>query len=333
MLIWKSINARLALLEILSTGRLKRRHIQAEAYETLAETTWTRATGRLGEIGLVEGRRSEVEDLIGREWPEWRECRAELVAADLPATPQGHGRLRDLKRASCLPGLPGRINRRTAKSLTGPHSKAGLTVARRRALKQTVPTHDGCVRLRPPAGLSVRTGSGILDLSGIAAVLGEVSIPERAFLDGLTFKGEIRAALLVENLGPWRDLPAPPGWMLAHVPGWDTVAGRLLLDHLTTTPVVHFGDVDPAGVKIMRHLRKHAPGLKWFLPDFWFERLEEFGRRATWPADIDLDFAPTRVRNLVASGLWLEQERIVLDGRITQALEDVLAADNTACAG
>ena len=83
----------------------------------------------------------------------------------------------------------------------------------------------------------------------------------------------------------------------------------------------------------MLHLRQRAPGLKWFLPDFWFERLEEFGLRATWPADIDLAFAPTQVRDLVASGLWLEQERIVLDARITHALEDVLAADSPACAG
>ena len=332
-MIWESINARLALLEILSEGRLKRRRIQAEAYETLAEIPWTRATGRRDEIGLVEGRRTEVVNLIGRAWPEWRECLADLVAEGLPTTPEGYGRLLDIARASGLPDLPSRINRRTALALIGPNSKAGLTDTRRGAFGQTVLTHDGCVRLRPPAGLSARTESGIVDLSGIAAVLGEVSIAERAFLDGLAFEGEIRAALLVENVGAWRDLPAPPGWLLAHVPGWDTVAARHLLDRLTTTPVVHFGDVDPDGVNIMLHLRQRAPGLKWFLPDFWFERLEEYGLRATWPADIDLDFAPTQVRDLAASGLWLEQERIVLDARITEALEDVLAADSPACAG
>ena len=35
-------------------------------------------------------------------------------------------------------------------------------------------------------------------------MLGEVSIPERALLDGLVFEGAIRAVLLVENLGAWR---------------------------------------------------------------------------------------------------------------------------------
>lgn len=48
-------------------------------------------------------------------------------------------------------------------------------------------------------------------------------------------------------------------------------------------------------------------------------------RLATWPPDLDLGFAPAVVRQLAARGLWLEQERIVLDPRMAEALEAVLA--------
>jgi len=325
--IWESENARLALLELLSCGSLKRRRTQLEAYNALAELPWTRATGRRDEIGVVEERRTELAGLIDRVWPGWREVLAGLVAVGLPPTPEGYSRLLDMERAAAIPVLPERINRRTAASLTASHSKASLTEARRGALGGTDTSHDGAIRLRPPDGLSARTANGVVDLSGIAAVLGEVSIPERALLDGLAFEGTIRAVLLVENLGAWRDLFRPPGWLLAHVPGWDTATVGHMLDRTEGVPVVHFGDLDPNGVRIMLHLRRRAPNLKWFLPEFWFELVDVCGLQTTWPQDLDLDFAPARVRSLAARGLWLEQERIVFDPRMADALEATLAAE------
>ncbi len=326
-MIWESDNARLALLELLSRASLKRRRNQLEAYDALAELPWTRATGRRDEIGVVEERRTELAGLIDRVWPAWRDVLADLVAAGLPPTPDGYGRLLDMERAAAIPELPDRINRRTAASLTASHSKGSLTETRRGALGGTDTSHDGAIRLRPPDGLSARTANGAVDLSGIATVLGEVSIPERAFLDGLVFEGAIRAVLLVENLGAWRDLCPPPGWLLAHVPGWDTATVGHMLDRIEGVPVVHFGDLDPNGVRIMLHLRRRVPNLKWFLPEFWFELVDVCGLQTTWPQDLDLNFAPAQVRELVSRGLWLEQERIVFDPRMADALEAVLAAE------
>jgi hypothetical protein len=325
--IWESDNARLALLELLSHGSLKRRRNQLAAYDALAELPWTRATGRRDEIGVVEERRTELAGLIDRVWPAWREVLADLVAAGLSPTPDGYGRLLDMERAAAVPDLPDRINWRTAASLTAPNSKASITETRRSALGGTDISHDGSIRLRPPSGLSARTANGTVDLSGIATVLGEVSIPERALLDGLAFEGDIRAVLLVENLGAWRDLSSPPGWLLAHVPGWDTATVSHLLDRIEGVPVVHFGDLDPNGVRIMLHLRRRAPNLKWFLPEFWFELVDVCGIPTKWPHDLNLDFAPAPVRALAARGLWLEQERVVLDPRMADALEAVLAAE------
>ena len=318
---WKTDEERLALLELLWRGTLKRRRAQADAFDALAELPWTRATGRRDEIRIVEDRRHELAALLERVWPAWREGLAELAARGQPPTPEGWRRLLDARRAEGIPELPARLNRRTAAALTAPHSKAALTEDRRAALGDTEATHDGTVRLRPPRGLVARTRHGELDLAAVAHVLGEVALPERAFLDGLEFSGELRAVLLVENLGAWRDLPAPAGWLLAHVPGWDSTTVVHLLGRLAGVPAVHFGDLDPNGVRIYLHLREWRSDLRWFVPPFWPELIESHGLQAAWPGDLDLGAAPPLVRTLAARGLWLEQEGLVLDPRVTGALE------------
>lgn len=323
---WEMADARLALLELLSRGTLKRRQSQGAAFDTLSELPWTRVTGRRDELGLVEARRHELVALLERVWPAWRAELADLTAHGFPPTPEGWGRCLDARRAEGLPALPERINRRTAAALAAPHSKATLTEGRRSALGVAEATHDGTVRLRPPAGLTARTRRGNVDLAAIALVLGEVAVPERAFLDGLRLEGNLRAVLLVENLGAWRDLPAPAGFLLAHVPGWDTPTVVRLLEHVAHVPVIHFGDLDPNGVRIYLHLREHRPDLRWFVPAFWADFIESHGLRGLWPADLDLSQAPSLLRELAARGLWLEQERIVLDLRLHEALESAAHA-------
>lgn len=323
---WEAADERLALLELLSRGSLKRRRAQGTAFDALAELPWTRVTGRRNELGLVEERRHELVALIERVWPAWRDELADFTAQGLPPTPEGWGRLLDARRAAGIPELPERLNRHTAAALAAPHSKATLTQGRRVALGNTETTHDGTVRLRPPAGLVARTSRGVVDLTAVARVLGEVAIPERAFLDGLQIEGDVRAVLLVENLGAWRDLPAPSGFLLAHVPGWDTTTVADLLDHVAHVPVLHFGDLDPNGVRIYLHLRERRPDLRWFVPAFWAELVDSHGLHAPWPADLDVSAAPPLVRALAARGLWLEQERVVLDDRVGAALESAASA-------
>jgi hypothetical protein len=132
--------------------------------------------------------------------------------------------------------------------------------------------------------------------------------------------------LLVENLGPYRDLVAPAGWLVAHVPGWNTATLRLLLAQVRGVVVVHFGDLDPAGVRIYEHLRAIHPDLRWVVPDFWSERIGTHGLRGEWPPDLVVTAAPPLVRDLAARGLWLEQECIVLDPRLKAALESCAIA-------
>jgi hypothetical protein len=318
---WDRHEHRLALLELAVSGRLGRRKSQHQAWEHLAELPWTRRTGRRDELAIVESRRRELEMLLTQVWPEWAVVAAELKGAGLPISMQGWLRLQDIDRARVAKGLPSRLNHRTATALVGPHSKATLSTPRREALAGLDVMHDGTLRLRTPDGLAVRRGEQELDCTTIGGILGEVVLTERALADGTVLTGRLpKALLLVENLGAYLDIPAPPGWLLAHVPGWDTRTAKLLLQQLRDVPAAHFGDLDPNGVRIMRHMREVRPDLHWVVPEFWTEYLAKGGLRASWPSDLAIDDLPLLVKQLASSGMWLEQELIVLDPRLSQSL-------------
>lgn len=318
---WDRLEHRLALMELVVSGHLRCRKGQQQAWKHLSELPWTQRTGRRDELAVVESHRHELERLLTQVWPEWSAARAELTGAGLPITMKGWLQLQDIERARAAKGFPPRLNRRTATALVGPHSKANLSALRREALADLDMMHDGTIRLRTPGGLRISRGNHELDCAMVAGVLGEVVVTERALADGAVLTGQPpQAVLLVENLGAYLDIPAPPGWLLAHVPGWDTRTGRLLLRQLRDVPVAHFGDLDPNGVRIMRHLRDVRPDLRWVVPEFWSEYLPKAGLPASWPSDFDLDDVPALVKHLFASDMWLEQEVIALDPRLPQAL-------------
>ena len=318
---WERDEDRLALLELLDAGCLRRRSGQDEAWRLLDELPWTRRTGRRDEFELLPEHKNTLVELLDRVWPRWRLGIEALTERGLGPTPTDWRRLQDLVRAEEVMELPHRLNRRTATSAVGPHSKSSLSLIRRAALGDTTVTRDGIVRLRPPPGVCFIRGDATLDATEVAAVLGEIAVTERALLDGTVLTGPLRAALLVENLGPYQDLEPPDGWMVVHVPGWDTATVRLFLAQLREVPVVHFGDLDPAGVRIVRHLREIHPPLRWAVPEFWSEYVDKRALPGEWPDDLNLDGAPELVRDLADRGLWLEQECIAVDSRLRTALE------------
>jgi hypothetical protein len=111
--------------------------------------------------------------------------------------------------------------------------------------------------------------------------------------------------------------------MVAHVPGWNTATVRMLLDALPTVPVVHFGDLDPSGVRVVAHLQLIRPDLVWAVPDFWAEQIPLRVQKGEWPSDLDLQDAPVLVQRLAREGIWLEQEPLALDPRVPRYLEDL----------
>jgi hypothetical protein len=322
---WERIEDRLALLELLTMGVLRRRSAQLTAHTWLSELSWTLASGRRDEVALVLERRSELVALLNRVWPVWRDEHVALLEAGEPPTPAGWSRLADRQRSNALPDLPDRMNRRTAAAMTAPGSKSILTAARLDVLGGLEVVDDGLVRVRPPPGLVARRARQTLALDDVEAVLDEVGISDRALRDGLVLEGAVDAVLLVENLGAWRDMPRPERWMLVHVPGWNTATARQLLHALGEVPMIHFGDLDPNGVRIYRHLREHLPRLGWLIPAFWRESIKMHAQKRDWPDDLDLADTPALVQELAANRMWMEQERIAVDPRLPAAMEEARA--------
>ena len=318
---WDSDGNRFAFLQLVHEGRLTRRESQREAWEWLAQLRWTKATGRRDELALAAGMRGEVEEMLDRRWPAWRDAQARLVEAGLPATHEGWKSLQDAERAGRAGALPRRLNEKTAAAHVGPHSKAGLTDARRTALAGVELTRDGIVRLRPNNGLMLEAADRRINASIFVDIVGELVLNERALRDGTRLTARRPSvALLVENLGPYIDVRVPEDWIVIHVPGWNTATARLALDQLEDIPLLQFGDLDPQGAEIVNHLKKHYPRLRWVVPEFWKECVPKRALKRPWPNDLDLTDAPALVHELKDSGLWLEQETIILDPRLPTAL-------------
>jgi len=318
---WDRQEHKLALLELIATGKLRKRHSQTIAWEWLTQLSWTRESGRRDEIALDDSRASEGKRLLDQVWRDWPDVLTELQSADLPVSERGWRQLQDMDRARVAAGLPPRLNRRTALAQVGGHSKTTLSRTLQASLASTDLTHDGTVRLRPSSGLEIVSGDTAIPADGIASLLGEVILTERALLAGSRFGAVLpRCLLTVENLGPYLDISVPADCLVAHVPGWDTRTIRMVFDLLPTVPCVHFGDLDPNGVRIIRHLRELRPTVEWLVPDFWSEQIAAKGLKAEWPTDLNLDGVPPLVQELRRQGVWLEQETIALDPRLTKAI-------------
>jgi hypothetical protein len=251
----------------------------------------------------------------------------ELGRNGLSADIHGWKHLQQSRRAAGLPAtLPERLNQRTATAALGTHSKASLGERLLKVLGPLDVTRDGLIRLRPSPGLLVARGGKTWNAEELSACLGEIALTERALRDGTQLTGRPpKALLLVENVGFYIDVPVPNGWMVAHVPGWNTATTALLLEMLPAVAVVHFGDLDPNGVRIAAHLQVLRRDLLWAVPDFWEEQIPLRGLKRQWPQELDLEGMPTLVRRLAREGIWLEQEPLALDPRVPPYLGDLVA--------
>lgn len=322
---WAREEDRLLLLELAITGRTKERVAQETSLRHLADLSWIVRTPRAQEWSVHPTFVAHVHQLLDREWPAWRDVREALLAAGLPPTPAGFAGLRDRERAARAKELPPRLHEKTFAAITGAHSKVGQALRRAPALDGTQLTTDQVVRLRPSPGLTIVHGERALDAMDWAdANGGEVVLTQRALLSGARLGGAApRAIVTIENLGAYLDFTPPPGVLLLHVPGWDTALARLLLG-AATAPLVHFGDLDLAGVRIAAHLRELFPALRWWVPSFAPEYFDAHALACEW-AELPAD-SPPPIAALARAGRWLEQEVLVLDPRGAMELEAMIAA-------
>ncbi len=233
--------------------------------------------------------------------------------------------MEQLREAGLPTDLPERLNQRTAAAFLAAHSKASLSDDLRKALGPVEVTRDGLVRLRPNRGLLVRRDDETRSGQELAELLGEVTLTERALNSGSRLAGTSpTAVLLAENVGFYVDVPIPADWLVVHVPGWNTATVGYVLDQLASVPVIHCGDLDPNGVRIVAHLQLLRPDLLWAVPAFWEDYIDTRGLRKDWPPELDLRGAPDLVKKLARDGYWLEQEPLALDPRFLTYLETLV---------
>ncbi|MCB9746185.1 MAG: hypothetical protein H6741_00750 [Alphaproteobacteria bacterium] len=264
--------------------------------------------------------------LLERVWPDWRSVAEALSSSDLPPTEQGLRALRQRQRNA--PSLPELVNRKVAASQLADHSKAHLTAAHQALLSDVRLTTDALIRIRPSVGMALARGGQEVDACFIADLQGALALSERAMQCGSQLVGvPPRVLMTVENLGAFVELPKPPEVALVYCPGWDIAGSLAVLKSTPARRLMHFGDLDPNGIRIFRALQGHVSTLELWVPKIWQELWEDTPEmKTTWPSDLPLSDLPPWVRALAASGRWAEQEKVVLNPHVHMELQRMAAS-------
>ncbi len=197
-------------------------------------------------------------------------------------------------------------------------------------------TQDEVIRLRTLSPLSLIDQDGQRhEMRAPMALLGELVLPERSLdrLQGIEWQG--RQIVTVENKGAFVDYPLQAGDLLLYVPGRNTRLARQVIPLLpVAVPWAHFGDLDQRGLDIATELAGaiHRPLALW-LPDTLMAYIHHYARPLTrrfegqqasrgkipWRAEPAAgrpgDLLAEALSQLIAHGLWLEQEVLVLARR------------------
>ncbi|MHC1698988.1 MAG: Wadjet anti-phage system protein JetD domain-containing protein [Geobacteraceae bacterium] len=289
--------------------------------ERCSKLRWAVPSGRKNHYLLTDLGRENIPEYLVNQWTEWEVYCEKLNLADCELSVDG---VRAFERLEKITGveLPLRIHHKTLACCGGRHSKSGISKSLEKIAASSVVTTDQILRISANTGLKIKISPYTeISCDQIMAVLGEVAIPERAFLDGITITGEMpKAIFTIENRGAYVDFPRiNTDILLIHAPGDDTALAIKLLNLLPANlPCYHFGDIDPKGLKIANSLRRKVPQkMQLFLPGFWADYVNEtFTGRKHWPENDIVDLSSDIIRTLRKEKKWLEQERIILDPRL-----------------
>jgi len=318
----------LPYLALLEYGELRESKANRAALMHMIDLGWCVRSSRSGTVSLTDLGKSRIPTLLNNLWPGWTLLRDRLKGVGEPTSWDGIKNLMRKERVLEV-ALPTMINRKTASACLGLHSKTGVSEALRNSLGSCRETTDQVLRLKACSGLTIRRGANVLDCDPLMTLLGEISIPERVFLDGFFLEGKLPDVVFtIENLGAYVDFPfeALKGrGVTILTPGKDTVLTIELLKRLPEkTAWLHFGDLDPEGVSIFEQINRRVPQVgRRFIPQFWEEQLgrplgageKQWGVLPPAAASIPI------LKRLMDSGLWLEQEAILLDPRLSEAVE------------
>ena len=121
------------------------------------------------------------------------------------------------------------------------------------------------------------------------------------------------------------DFPRVPQATLLFLPGDNSSVLRQLASRMARQPIIHFGDLDPAGIEIFEALVAEKFPIKHFVPSY----IEEFVLthaqpcKKPWPQR-DYSSFHSVVSRLASSGFWLEHEALVVDHRFEAELEAMI---------
>ncbi|KUM03718.1 hypothetical protein KIF53_15975 [Chromobacterium subtsugae] len=307
---WDDDKLRALALNLLLQGEIRRAVTSAPLIEHLDDLGIVIPIRERKDIfQLVPVRLTDYRHYLAVRWPDYAIAEAHFTGLNEKASAAG---LRELRREHLdLPTGIKRLNRKTWSAFAGAHSKSRETATPTGVTLTT----DDLLRARVNDGLCLQGPSGeYFDLTLWQRLTTEVILPERAFDAEWQFIGTFPDFILtVENLGTFVDLPKPPGCLLLHSPGWNTaLASRLIGCLPSEIPWVHFGDLDPNGIRIPEALEVAERHPVFWIPDATAVVVDTHSLpfRAPWP-DCTVLSHPTLLR-LKETQRWLEQETIIL---------------------
>lgn len=312
--------------ELVLGPTVKRLRRNERVIDAFAVHGWVTHTSRQDEFAITDSGRLVAEKRLAEHWPAWKD---DLISfANLGYSPEDTGAWNLLKRvhANQIPRLLTRINRRTLNAWERRHSKVGVGQSSKTLADARI-TVDELTRLRLPPGSKMLLQTGeIVDCDRLMAIFGEIAIPERAWENIKQIDtSNSRVLLSIENKGAYVDFPSTPNATLLFLRGDNTADMKLVTSRLLPQSLIHFGDLDAAGIEVYESLLSQGFAVRHFVPSYVNEYLITHAQacKAPWPRR-DYSSLHQVISTLAGRSLWLEHEALVLDHRFEAELKSVI---------
>ena len=309
---WQDDALRVAALKLLLRGELKCSPTTHELINELDDIGLIVPTRRHNHYQLVAHRQADYHTYLISRWLDYA-VYAHHFTKDEPLNVAS---LRTLRRAVLeMPATFSRLNRKTWSAWASAHSKScyasppeGLTI-----------TADDVLRVRVNDGLCLSSqGGDVFDLEVWQRLANETVLPERAFAENWTLTGVLPELILtVENLGAFVDIQKPANCLLLLSPGWNDNLAKQFISRLPESiSWLHFGDIDPNGLRIGQAFTVGARKPEIWIPRAAAALLETHSLALVDPWSLDEEEYPIlgneTLRSLVQVNRWLEQESMLL---------------------